>query len=209
MFYPLFLDLKNRPVLVVGGGVVAERKVESLLEAGAAVTLVAPEVTTSLRALGNSGSIRILQRPFQTTDVEGALLVISATDDRATQEQVAAAARARNIPVNTADQPQLCDFIVPAVVRNGDVILAISTSGKSPALDAALRAKLDREIGRNAERAAHILGQIRGEVQAKYSDPDRRREVFQQIVDSGILDWISDCDDDAALQRVRSIIEKA
>src|SRR6187397_51775 len=112
----------------------AERKIASLLEAGAMVTAVAPEITPAIQAAESSGSLRIQKRRFMESDLDGAQLVISATDDGAVQEQVAAAARARNILINTVDQPRLCDFIVPAVVQRGDVILAISTSGKSPSL---------------------------------------------------------------------------
>jgi precorrin-2 dehydrogenase/sirohydrochlorin ferrochelatase len=204
VFYPLFLDLQDRPVLVVGGGVVAERKAESLLAAGAVVHLVAPDVTPSLATL----TIRIQQRKFVEADLDGMVLVISATDDRAAQEQIAAAARARNIPINTVDQPDLCDFIVPAIVRKGDVVLAISTSGRSPALAAALRARLESVVTEDVARAVRILGEVRNEVHSRFRDPDRRKQIFEGIVASGILDWIGECDDRAALERVRGIIEK-
>ena len=208
VFYPLFLDLLERHVVVVGGGVVAERKVEALIEAGADVLVVAPDLTDRLQALAIAKSIRIRLRKFQESDLDGAMLVISATDDRATQEHVAAASRARSILINTVDRPSLCDFIVPAVVRQGDVVLAISTSGKSPALAAALRAKFETIVTSDAARAAKILGEVRAEVHARFPDPDRRKEIFDQIVESGILDWISQYDDAAALQRVRDMIEK-
>jgi precorrin-2 dehydrogenase/sirohydrochlorin ferrochelatase len=208
VFYPLFLDLQGRPVLVVGGGAVAERKVESLLAAGAAVNLTAPDVTDALANLADSGTIRLQHRKFVEADLDGMVLVISATDDRAAQEQIAAAARARNIPINTVDQPDLCDFIVPAIVRKGDVVLAISTSGRSPALAAALRARLESVITEDVARAARILGEVRNEVHSRFGDPDRRKQIFEGIVASGILDWIGECDDRAALERVRGIIEK-
>jgi precorrin-2 dehydrogenase/sirohydrochlorin ferrochelatase len=208
MFYPLFLDLKDRRVLVVGGGAVAERKVESLVAAGAAVNLVALDITDALAELAEAGTIRLQQRKFVEADLDGMVLVISATDDRAAQAQIAAAARARNIPINTVDQPELCDFIVPAIVRKGDVVLAISTSGRSPALAAALRARLERVITDDVARAARILGEVRSEVHSRFEDPDRRKQVFAGIVASGILDWIGECDDRAALERVRGIIEK-
>lgn len=208
MFYPLFMDLRNRQVLVVGGGSVAERKVESLIEAGAAITVVSPKLTPGLEERARSGSIRAFTREFAPRDIDDALLVISATDVPAIQEQVALAARARRILVNTVDSPQLCDFIVPAVVRRGDVIAAISTSGTSPALAAALRAKLESHITHDTGRAARILGEIRGEVHSRFPDPARRKQVFERIVESGILDWISSCDDAEALKRVRDIIEQ-
>lgn len=208
MFYPLFLDLSGRKALVVGGGLVAERKVHSLLEAGALVTLVSPDVIPSLRTLEQAGSIRVVQRKFLVADLEGAYLVISATDDAAVQEEVARTARARNILVNTVDQPGLCDFIVPAVVRRGDVVLAISTSGKSPALAAALRAKFEDIITGDTARAVQVLGQVRSEVHARFPDAEKRKEAFERIVNSGILDWITECDDATALKRVRAIIEE-
>jgi precorrin-2 dehydrogenase/sirohydrochlorin ferrochelatase len=207
MFYPLFLELRNKPVLVVGGGQVAERKVDSLLQAEAVVTVVAPSLTGQLKKWAASGSIRTVLRKFEEADLENALLVISATDDTETQERVAALARAHGILINTVDEPRLCDFIVPAVVRHGDVIVAISTSGKSPALAAALRTKVEGVVTKDAARAANLLGAIRSEVHARFTDAARRKAVFERIVESGILDWISDYDDAGALQKVYSIIE--
>jgi siroheme synthase-like protein len=169
--------------------------------------VVAPEVTSALRKLAASGSIRTMPRKFEEADLQDAVLVISATDDVETQERVAALARAHRIPVNTVDQPRLCDFIVPASIRQGDVIVAISTSGKSPALAAALRTKIETIVTHDAARAARILGEIRSEVHARFADPARRKEAFERIVGSGILDWISGVDDAAALTRARRIIE--
>jgi len=208
VFYPVFLDLRGRQVLVVGAGPVAERKVESLLAVGAAITVVAPDLTATLEDLVNSNKIQLRRRRFQESDLEGMFLVISATNVPVVQDQIAATARARNIPINTVDQPALCDFIVPAVLRKGDVVLALSTSGKSPVLAAALRAKLDTVITDNVARAAQVLGEVRSEVHARVSDADRRKKVFEDIVASGILDWIGECDDAAALQRVRGMIDR-
>jgi precorrin-2 dehydrogenase / sirohydrochlorin ferrochelatase len=207
MFYPLFLELRNKPVLVVGGGPIAERKVESLLQTGASVTVVAPDVSPQLKKLASSGTIRTVQRKFQEADLENALLVISATGDTETQERVAALARAHGVLVNTVDQPRLCDFIVPAVVRRGDVIVAISTSGKSPALAAALKVRVENVVTKDAARAANVLGAIRTEVHARLTDPAQRKEVFERIVASGILDWISEHDDASAIQKALGFIE--
>lgn len=207
MFYPLFLDLQDRRVLVVGGGTIAERKVESLLEAGAAVILVAPVITSSLKDLAGSSALQLRQRKFIEDDLDGVFLVISATNDPTAQEQIAAAARLRNILINTVDLPKLCDFIVPSIVRKGDIVVAISTAGRSPSLAAALRAKVESVITDDAARAVRILGDVRNEVHSRFPDPDRRKYVFESIVASGILDWIKECDDAAALDRVRGIIE--
>jgi precorrin-2 dehydrogenase/sirohydrochlorin ferrochelatase len=207
MFFPLFIELRNRKVLVVGGGQVAERKVASLLQAQATVTVVAPDLTPHLKQLAASGSIRALRRKFEEADLQDAVLVISATDDTETQERVAALARAHGILINTVDQPRLCDFIVPSVVRHGDVIAAISTSGKSPALAAALRARVENVITKDAARAAKLLGAIRTEVHARFTDTTQRKKAFERIVESGILEWISQHDDASALQKAYRIIE--
>ncbi|HET9215762.1 MAG TPA: bifunctional precorrin-2 dehydrogenase/sirohydrochlorin ferrochelatase [Terriglobia bacterium] len=207
MFYPLFIDLRARHVLVVGGGDVAERKVDSLIQAEASVTVVAPDLTPRLQKLQESGAIRAIRRKFDEADMEDALLVISATDDPDTQNRVAAVARARKILVNTVDQPKLCDFIVPAIVRRGDLVAALSTSGKSPVLAATLKAKMEAIITDDAARAARLLGEIRTEVHTRFQDPDRSRKAFERVVESGILEWIAEVDDSAALSKIRSIVE--
>jgi precorrin-2 dehydrogenase/sirohydrochlorin ferrochelatase len=206
VFFPLLIDLQGRRVLVVGGGVVAQRKVESLVEAGAAVVLVSPGVTAAIRDLAKHNRVEIRERAFSASDPDGMELVISATDDPELQRRVAAAARSKRVWINTVDQPELCDFIVPAVVRRGDVLVAISTSGKSPALAAALRGKVDDFVTENVARAAWVLGAIRGEVHEQFQDSGKRKRIFEQIIDSGILDWIGECDDAAALERVRRMI---
>ena len=203
MFYPIFVNLSGRRVLVVGGGPVAQRKVEGLLQAGAQVTVVSPDVTDELR----SRPIDWKQREFADSDVEGMMLVISATDDVNVQKRVVEAARRCNVLVNTVDQPALCDFIVPAVARRDDVVGAISTSGQSPALAAVLRARLEELLSEDVGRAAKILGQIRNEVHRRTSDSAARKRIFEQILESGLLEWIRECDDDEAIRRVREVIE--
>ena len=209
MFYPIFLNLEGRPVLVVGGGHLAERKVEGLLEAGAVVHLVSPDLTTALQDLENSGTIQIRKGRFEERDLEGIFLVVSATDEPETQERVAASARARHILINTVDQPHLCDFILPAIVRREDVVLAVSTSGKSPALAAELRKKLSTVVTPDAARVARVLGDLRAEVHERFPDPDRRKQIFDRIIASGILDWIGQYDDVEARAKAREVMESA
>ena len=209
MLYPLFMELENRSVLVIGGGAVAERKVLSLVETGARVTVIAPEATENLQRLADDRTIELRPRKFEESDLEDAVLVISATDDPPTQERVTSAARKRRVPVNAVDQPALCDFIVPAIVRRGDVVVAISTSGKSPALAAALRSKLENVLTHDAARAAQILGELRSEVHARFPDSIRRKAALERVVASGILHWIGSCDDAEALQRARRIIAQS
>jgi len=208
MFYPAFIDLENRPVLVVGGGIIAERKVETLLEAGALVTVVSPQITEQLDAYGQSNRISVRQRGFIPSDVDGVSLVISATDDPTTQTEVASIAASKNVLVNTVDKPELCSFIVPAILRRGDITIAISTSGKSPSLAAELRARLDRVLTEEFARTANVLGAVRQEVHRQFAGSDDRKRVFDSIIGSGIIEWIAGCDDAAALERVREMIRE-
>jgi siroheme synthase-like protein len=137
--YPVFLDLKDRPVLVVGAGTVALRKTKGLLEAGARVTVVALEALPEFDAL----PVRLLRRRFRASDLSGVALVFAATDDRAVNRRIGVAAKARGLFANVADSAAECGFIVPARVNRGDVQIAISTGGTSPRVSAELRRKLD------------------------------------------------------------------
>jgi siroheme synthase-like protein len=208
MFYPVFIELQDRRVLVVGGGAVAERKVESLLEAGALVTLVSPDLTTQLMGHASANRITVRQRTFNASDIDGMSLVISATDDPAIQTEVASIAASKNILVNTVDKPELCTFIVPAILRRGEITIAISTSGKSPSLAAEIRKRLDAVVTQDMARTANLLGVVRNEVHARFANSDDRKRVFETIIDSGIVEWIGNCDDTAALERVRRMIDE-
>lgn len=138
-YYPVYLDLENKPVLVVGAGKVALRKAKGLLEAGAVVTVVSPAAEPEFASL----PVRFLPRPVEPGDLDGHVLVFTATNVRGVNEQVALAAKSRGIPVNVADSPAECDFLVPARLQRGDIQLAISTSGTNPRLAAALRRRLE------------------------------------------------------------------
>jgi len=137
--YPIFLDLKDRPVLVVGAGTVALRKTRGLLEAGAKVTVVAPEMLPDFDDL----PVRLLRRAFRAADLAGAVLVFAATDDRQVNHRIGIAAKGRGLFANIADSADECAFIVPARVERGDVQVAIATGGKSPRVSADLRRKLE------------------------------------------------------------------
>jgi siroheme synthase-like protein len=138
-WYPIFLDLKDRAVLVVGAGKVALRKTKGLLEAGARVTVVAPKHLPEFAAL----PVRLVLREFRTGDLGGAALVFAATDDRLTNHRIAIAAKGRGILANIADSPEECGFLVPAHLRRGRVQIAVSTGGTNPRVSAELRKKLE------------------------------------------------------------------
>ncbi|HWB82894.1 MAG TPA: bifunctional precorrin-2 dehydrogenase/sirohydrochlorin ferrochelatase [Bryobacteraceae bacterium] len=137
--YPIFLDLKDRPVLVVGAGKIALRKARGLLEAGARVTVVAPEWEPEFESL----PVRMVQRPFRASDLGGAMLVFAATDDRLTNHRIGIAAKGRGVFANIADSAEECDFVVPARLQRSGVQIAVSTGGESPRLSAELRKKLE------------------------------------------------------------------
>jgi len=137
--YPVFLDLKDRPVLVVGAGKVALRKTRGLLEAGARITVVAPECEPEFEELG----VRMVRRRFRASDLGNAVLVFAATDDRLTNHRIAIAAKGKGVFANIADSPAECGFVVPARIHRADFHIAISTGGESPRLSAELRKKLE------------------------------------------------------------------
>ena len=166
-YYPIFLELKGRPCLVVGGGQVAARKVEGLLAAGARVTVVSPTLDPELAKLKAERRIVHVDRQYQRVDLKAYAVVIAATDDAATNERVAADARQSGVLVNVVDEPALCDFIVPSVVRRGDVVLAISTGGLSPALARWLRQELESYLSDDFERLAQLLAEVRGELRER------------------------------------------
>jgi siroheme synthase-like protein len=142
VYYPVFLDLREREVLVVGAGKVALRKVRGLLEAGASVTVVSPAILPEFEEL----AVKLVRRKFRKTDVKEQALVFAATDQRAVNESVGLAASARGILVNVADAPGECGFLVPARIRQGDVQIAVSTSGRDPRMAVALRKRIEEAL---------------------------------------------------------------
>lgn len=189
-YYPVFLDLTDRPVLVVGGGPVAEGKVEGLLAASANVTVVSPTVTPRLAGWVAAGRIEYLPRPYQDGDVAGRRLALVATDDPTVSGAVAAEGRERGIWVNAADEPARCDFILPAVIRRGRLVVAVSTGGASPAAARAIREELE---GYLTEDHATLV-----EMAAEAREDMRRRAVtagparWRSALDGGLRRLIAD-----------------
>jgi siroheme synthase-like protein len=181
IYYPLFLDLSARPCLVVGGGRVAERKVRMLLKCGARVKVVAPRINESLRRLAEAGRATMIERTFRDADVRSATLVFAATNERATNEKVREAAIARGILVNVVDDPELCDFIVPSIVRKGPIVIAISTSGSLPMLAKRLRQEIEARISRDYVRYATKVGRLRKLLKEKVADRSIRQRILKEI----------------------------
>jgi len=199
-FYPVFLDLRDKPVVVVGGGIVAERKVEQLLPAGPRITVISPEVTPAVQRWAHDAVITLLTRPYQQGDVLGAALVIAATDDVAVNRTVADAARAERIWVNAVDDVAYCDFIAPAVVEQGDITLAVSTGGKSPATARFLRRKLQDFLSADF---GVLLG-IAEEARLRLRREGLRvpSDEWQTALDGGVLELVRSGQQEAARQRL-------
>jgi uroporphyrin-III C-methyltransferase/precorrin-2 dehydrogenase/sirohydrochlorin ferrochelatase len=185
-FLPIFLRLEGRLAVLVGGGEVAARKAELLRRAGARLRVVAPELTAALAALD---AIEHRAGLFRPEDLDGADLVIAATDDRAVNAAVAEAARARHLPVNVVDDPDLCGFIMPAIVDRGRVVAAISTGGASPVLARLIRARLELALPPGIERLADLAASWRARVKAALPDGASRRRFWERLLGGGTLDF--------------------
>jgi precorrin-2 dehydrogenase/sirohydrochlorin ferrochelatase len=160
-YYPAFLDLTGKDVLVVGAGPVALQKVEALIPTGACVSVVALQAVPKIRSLARRGKIGLELRAFRPSDVAGRALVFCATADENLNARVSAECRRRRIWANIVDRTPLCDFIVPAVVQRGEVVFAVSTGGTSPALAKVLRRRIEREFGPEVAEAAATLKRYR------------------------------------------------
>src|SRR5438876_8799276 len=191
-FYPVFLELAGRHVLVVGGGLVAERRVHGLLAADATVTVVSPALTPALAALASGGRLRHHRRGFEPGDLDGVDLAFAATDRGEVNAALFVAARARGVWVNAADDPAHCTFILPAVVRRGGLSVAVSTGGTSPALARAIREELERYLTAEYATLAEIAAEARRAMRAAGLVADARTwqralgpEVRRLIVERG------------------------
>ena len=163
-YYPAFLALTGRRCLVIGAGEVAERKVGALVEAGAKVTVVSPEATPEVERLASAGKVRWERRNHRRGDLEGAWLAIAATDDAAAQQAIFAEAEEARVFCNVVDVAERCSFIAPAVVQEGDLTVAISTGGKSPAVARRLREDLQQEVLPGYAALLEIAGEVRDEM---------------------------------------------
>jgi precorrin-2 dehydrogenase/sirohydrochlorin ferrochelatase len=186
-YHPVYLDLRGRPCVVIGGGEGAARKVESLLAAGARVTVVSPELTAALAALAETHEIMHHLRPYRHGDLAGAAVAYAATGDDAVHAEVAAEAAVAGVWLNVVDRAHLSSFIAPAVATRGPVSVAISTGGASPALARHLREKVEEAIGPEYGLAATILGKLRPLVQEAHAEQGARRAVFASLIASPLL----------------------
>jgi len=188
-YYPVFLRVAGRSCLVIGGGNVGEQKVDTLLNASARVTVISPHLTPHLEALATSGQINHQRRPYGRGDLTGFFLAYAATNDESLHAQIAADASAAGVLLNVVDQPQLCDFIVPAVMERGDLVIATSTGGASPAMAGRIRRELEERFGPEYALALTLLRRVRRALAARASGSERRR-IFKALVDSPLVEYL-------------------
>jgi precorrin-2 dehydrogenase/sirohydrochlorin ferrochelatase len=204
--YPIFAVLADKPCLVVGGGAVGERKVHDLMAAGARVTVVSRTLTPALAALADRGEIRFLAEDFRAAQVEGMALVMAATDDPEVNAAVSAAAQARAIWVNVADAPEYCTVIVPAMVRRGDLTLALSTGGASPALARQLRQELQQHFGPEYGPYLDLLQRVRTRVLAARRGHPDNGPLFHRLVHSPLREAVAQGDRARVLKLLHEVL---
>lgn len=189
-YYPIYLDIEDRPVLIIGGGEVCARKAETMLRYGARVTVVSPAFADEIERWAAEGKMTLRRKRYEESDLDGASIVIASTDDPCVNARIARDCRRRKLPVNVVDVTHLCEFIVPAIVETGSISVAISTGGKSPALARTLKEDLKRAIGDEYVEVNDVLGTLRpGAKKTLPTDVDRKR-FFDGILAAGILEML-------------------
>jgi siroheme synthase-like protein len=192
--------------VVIGGGKIAEDKVKGLLAAGGRVTVVSPDLTAHLQKLVERNEITHIARHYQPGDLAGAFLVICATDQTEINHQVWQEASAHGQLVNVVDDTPRCNFIAPAILRNGDLTIAISTAGKAPALAVRLKERLQQEIGPEYERFLELAGQLREPLARHVPDFETRKALWYELVDSDTLNLLAQGDEPAAMETISQIV---
>ena len=205
-YYPIFLDIAGKPVIVIGGGNIAHVKVVGLLKAGAEVTVVSPELNDEMAALSAQGRFRHFERDYEPGDLEGYTLAFVATDDRSVNSTVADEGKARKVWVNAVDDPPYCDFIMPGIAQKGDLIVAISTSGRSPAMARKMREEIEKFLTDDWAAMLELAAEVRAELreQGKLIDAD----IWNRALDADLKKLLAEGKQAEARERLlRSLAE--
>jgi siroheme synthase-like protein len=207
-YYPVFLDIAGKPVVIIGGGNIAHQKVVGLLKAGAEVTVVSPELNEDMAALSAEGRFRHVKRDYEPGDLEGYTLAFVATDDRSVNSTVADEGKARKVWVNAVDDPPYCDFIMPGIAQKGDLIIAISTSGRSPAMARKMREEIEEFLTEDYVAMLELAAEVRAELreQGKLIDAD----IWNKALDGELKRLLAEGKQADAKERLlRSLAEPA
>jgi siroheme synthase-like protein len=208
-YYPIHLDLKDRAVLVVGGGEIAEGKTEQLIAAGACVRVVSPELTERLREWARQGVIAHRMAVFDESDLQGVILVISATGSQTVNQAVAQASARRGLLYNVVDQPSLCSFITPALVTRGQLQISISSGGGSPALAQRVKREVAALIGEEYSALLELAAEMRTEAKRRVPDFEKRRALLHAFVESEALELLRAGRRDEARRIAAKLLEAA
>jgi len=192
-YYPINLDIRNKNCLVVGGGSVGARKTSTLIRCGAATTAVSPEFVPAFKNLEKQGVI-LLKKEFKEDDLKNMFLVIGATNNRELNLKISRQAKTKRIFCNIADNLEESDFILPSIISRGDLLITVSTGGKSPALAKKIKENLEHEYGHEYADFLYIMGKIRKRLLLEKHAPNEHRTIFQALITRGLLDTIKDKD---------------
>jgi len=205
-YFPVNLMIAQRKCVVIGGGKVAARKVAALLDCGGTVEVISPVLTEELQEHHRQGHLQWRQRSYRAGDLAGAFLVIAATDAEEVQAAVFAEASAANQLINVADVPPRCNFILPAVLSRGDLVIAVSTAGKSPALARRIRKQLTEAYGDEYGTVVEIMGLLRPVVLALGLGHGRNKEIFNALLSDELLGWVKGGDCSALEKHLRLVL---
>ena len=208
-FLPLFLNIREQHCVIVGGGEVALRKAILLIKAKANLSLVSPQFISQLQDLSEEGRCKLLQEEFVAEQLEGASIVIAATNNKNTNAQVAEAAEKRNIPVNVVDQPELCSFIMPSIVDRSPVVVAISSSGRSPVLTRKIKELNETLISNREGQLAELLGAFREKVRNKYPDFIERVKFWESLLESEVTELVYSGNESGARQLIEDKLKQS
>lgn len=204
--FPIVVNLEGCSCLVVGGGTVALRKVKNLLECGAAITVVSPSFCEEMVLLGQEEKVTLIPRKFEDHDVDGHMLVFAATSDQAVNQRIYELCRENRILVNTVDDPDRCNFFVPATMRRGALTVAINTEGRSPLLARRLRMEMEDRFGPEYADYLELLGDARAVVKRTFDLESTRKEVFAKILDIPVLSLLQQGKKEEARERIMECI---
>ncbi len=185
--YPVNLSVEGTPCVVVGAGVVAAGKIENLLACGANLTVIAPDACGAVEGWAEAGRITLLRKPYETGDLDGAFLAVTATDDPAVNHQVYLDGEAARVLVNSADDPANCRFTLPSIVRRGDLTITISTRGRSPALAKFMRRHVGQAVPAEYEQVLEVLAAVRDELRSRRVATEPLGRLWQRPLDDGTL----------------------
>jgi precorrin-2 dehydrogenase / sirohydrochlorin ferrochelatase len=204
--YPLCLNISDRLCVVIGGGGVAERKVRGILAAAGRVRVVSPVITPGLAEMAVRQAIEWRRQMYSTPDLDGAFLVFAATNNPEVQQVIRLDAKAAGLLLNVADAPEWCDFQVPATIRRGELTLSVATNGRSPAVAAMVKARLDREFGKEYGLLTALSALLREQILAEEGDSEKTKILFQKILHDDIVDWLRERRWEKIQQHLESVL---